>query len=163
MTAETLVLGVGNVLWADEGVGPRLTEVLSARVTLKSGDIVDGGTQGLYLLPLIMDARRLLLFDAVDIGKPPGEVMVLRNDELVAVFSTRIMSLHQNSLHDLLAAAKLMDWEPEEVVLIGIQVDDADSWGGEITPVVRAAMDVAINRALEVLERWGEIDAAQAC
>ena len=159
MSAETLVLGVGNVLWADEGVGPRLTEALAAQVTLKTGQIVDGGTQGLYLLPLIMDARRLLLFDAVDLGKPPGEVMVLHNDELVAVFSTRIMSLHQNSLHDLLAAAKLMDWHPDEVVLIGIQVDDADHWGGPLTPVVTAAMEVALTYAKDVLVRWDEVEA----
>ena len=157
MNAETLVLGVGNVLWADEGVGPKLADALAARVTLKTGQIVDGGTQGLYLLPMITDARRLLMFDAVDMDKEPGEVVILYNDDIYAAFTTRILSLHQNSLHDLIAAAKLLDWEPEEVVLIGVQVKDADDWGGGLTPEVTAAMDVALDQSMDVLRRWGEI------
>ena len=78
MAMRTLVLGIGNVLWADEGFGVRCVETLAEgwrfgpEVTL-----LDGGTQGLYLLPFLEDADALLVFDAVDYGLAPGTLKIL--------------------------------------------------------------------------------------
>jgi hydrogenase maturation protease len=156
VSAPTLVLGVGNLLWADEGVGPVLAQALARRVRLVAGDIVDGGTQGLYLLPLVTESRRLLVFDAVDLGLAPGGVVVLEGDEIEAVFSTRVLSLHQTSLQDLLAAARLTGWVPDRLALVGVQVADADTWGGPLSPPVAQATGEALARAVETLTRWGE-------
>ena len=79
-----LVLGIGNLLWADEGFGVRCAEALAERFALPPQvTVMDGGTQGLYLLPYVEDARRLLVFDAVDYGDPPGTLRVVVGDEVL--------------------------------------------------------------------------------
>lgn len=155
-TGRTLILGVGNVLWADEGAGPRSIELLLRRLNLSAAEVVDGGTQGLYLLPMVTEAQRLLLFDAVDLGLPPGEVVVLEGEAIFSAFTGGILSLHQTSLHDLLAAAYLVGWQPEHVALIGIQAMDTENWGGDLSQPVAAALGEAIDRAEKILLRWGE-------
>ena len=80
---ELLVLGIGNILWADEGFGVRCIEALNAAYQFDSNvTLMDGGTQGLYLLPYVEDARRLIVFDAVDYGKAPGTLVVATDDEV---------------------------------------------------------------------------------
>ncbi|MEL6518229.1 MAG: hydrogenase maturation protease, partial [Pseudomonadota bacterium] len=83
MTQRVLILGIGNVLWADEGFGVRCVEELvehwqfDDQVTL-----LDGGTQGLYLLPFLEEADILVVFDAVDYGLPPGTLKIVEDDEV---------------------------------------------------------------------------------
>ena len=70
---ETLVLGIGNILWADEGFGIRTVETLNEQYTFdETTRVMDGGTQGIFLLPWVRSASRLLMFDAVDFGLEPG-------------------------------------------------------------------------------------------
>ena len=74
---ELLILGIGNILWADEGFGVRCVEAMNAACEFgPEVTVLDGGTQGLYLLPYLEDARRLIVFDAVDYGKQPGEMVI---------------------------------------------------------------------------------------
>lgn len=150
----TLVLGVGNLLWADEGVGPRLVEALQSLPDRPAVDLVDGGTQGLYLLPRVTASTRLLLLDAVDLGRPPGSVVVLEGRDIDSRCSARPLSLHELNVRDLLAAAALLDWAPEAVALVGIQIADSESWGGGLTPAVAAAIPEAVERILEILRQW---------
>ena len=150
----TLVLGVGNLLWADEGVGPRLVEALRRRPDLPDVELVDGGTQGLYLLPLVTAATRLLLLDAVDLGRPPGTVVVLEGPDIDSRCSARPLSLHELNVRDLLAAAALVDWTPKAVALVGIQISDSETWGSGLTPAVAAAIPEAIARIHDILDRW---------
>ena len=95
------VLGIGNVLWADEGFGVRCVEALQQRweLTRPAGtpevELVDGGTQGLYLIHHVQNAARLLIFDAIDYGLPPGTLKVVRDDEVPAFLGAKKMSLHQ--------------------------------------------------------------------
>ena len=79
MGSGTLVLGIGNVLWADEGFGVRVVEALHAGWSFP-GEVsfMDGGTQGLYLLPHVQEARRMLVFDAIDYRLAPGMLQVVR-------------------------------------------------------------------------------------
>lgn len=150
-----MVLGVGNVLWADEGFGPRAVERMTADGSVPDGvEAIDGGTQGIYLLPLVQSARRLLVLDAVDFGREPGEILVLRDTEIPVFFGQRPLSLHQTAFTDVLAAAELTGKMPEKVTLVGVQLENIDDWGGGLTPAVAAAMDEAIRIGLEELAAW---------
>ena len=154
-SSKTVVLGVGNLLWADEGFGPRAVARMMATENVPDGvEILDGGTQGLYLLPIIQAARRLLVFDIVDFGAEPGEIMVLRDGEIPVFFGQRPLSLHQTAFTDVLAAAELTGKMPDAVTLVGVQLGDLNAWGGDLTPQVAGAMDEAIRIGLAELAAW---------
>ena len=83
MTSKLLILGIGNVLWADEGFGVRCIERLAENWEFDENvKLLDGGTQGLYLLPFLEDADILLVFDAIDYGLTPGTLKIVENDEV---------------------------------------------------------------------------------
>ncbi len=150
-----LVLGIGNVLWADEGFGVRALEALHARVALpESVSLVDGGTQGLYLLDHVCSASRALVFDAIDFGLPPGTLRVLRDDE-VPVWGDTKMSLHQATFQELLSVAHLRGRFPPRITVVGVQPAVLDDLGGSLSPVVRARVDEAVEIALAELAAWG--------
>lgn len=152
-----MILGVGNLLWADEGFGPKtVARMIEAGKVPAGVEIFDGGTQGMYLLPIIQAARRLLVFDIVDFGGKPGRIMVLRNREIPIFFGRRPLSLHQTAFTDVLAAAELTGKMPEAVTLVGVQLEDINAWGGDLTPLVAGAMDEAIRIGLGELAVWAE-------
>lgn len=156
-SADTVVLGVGNLLWGDEGFGPRTVARLAASGKVPAGvEVFDGGTQGLYLLPIVQSARHLLVFDCVDFGAAPGHLMVLRDGEIPRFFGQRPLSLHQTAFTDVLAAAELTGSMPAAVTLVGVQLADIEAWGGELTPGVAAAMDEAIRLGLGELAAWAQ-------
>src|SRR5512134_2169660 len=96
-----LVVGIGNLLWADEGFGVRAAEALhAAYVFPEQVTIADGGTQGLYLFDLVASSRRVLVFDAIDFGLPPGTLRVLR-DQAVPAWGAVKVSPHQTGFHDI--------------------------------------------------------------
>ena len=102
---EALALGIGNVLWADEGFGVRAIEALHAAYAFPEAVLlIDGGTQGLYLFDLIASARRVLVFDAIDFGLTPGSLRLLRDTEVPAWSATKL-SPHQTGFNDVLALA----------------------------------------------------------
>ena len=143
---EILILGLGNVLMGDDGVGVHV-----ARALLAEGDeaalpphtcIVDGGTLGLDLLPLVEDARALLLVDAVELGCVPGKARILTNADLESALGSHL-SPHQVGAADLIAVARLMEVLPSEVALLGIQPDRIEM-GLELSDLLRAALAEAI-------------------
>jgi len=150
-----LVLGIGNLLWADEGFGVRAAEALHARWRLPSRvSVVDGGTQGLALLDLVCAADDLLVFDSIDFGLPPGTLQVLR-DAAVPAWSDRAFSLHQASFQELLWLARWRDRFPRRLTLIGVQPQTIDDLGGSLTLAVRARVDQAVDLAVRELAAWG--------
>jgi hydrogenase maturation protease len=153
---DTLVLGIGNVLWADEGFGVRCVEFLAARHELPP-DVVamDGGTQGLYLLPYVQRARRLLVFDAIDYGLPPGTLRLIENQDVPRFMGAKKMSLHQTGFQDVLCAAELTGKCPPEMLLIGVQPEEIDDYGGSLRPIVRERVAEAVELAVGRLRRWG--------
>jgi hydrogenase maturation protease len=154
--ARILVLGIGNVLWADEGFGVRCVEALQAGWEFAPHvELVDGGTQGLYLLPLVQQAERLLILDAVDYGLEPGTLKWVEGDEVPRFLGTRKMSLHQSSFQEVLLLAEMTDAYPQEVALIGCQPQELADFGGSLRDVTRAALPAAIDMAVERLARWG--------
>lgn len=156
MTKRILVLGIGNILWADEGFGVRCVEALNAgwqfppQVTL-----MDGGTQGLYLLPYVQEADCLLVFDAVDYGDEPGKLREVIGDQVPRFMGAKKMSLHQTGFQEVLMAAELTNKLPKELVLIGVQPEELEDYGGSLREVVKAQMQPALKIALDWLEWWG--------
>jgi hydrogenase maturation protease len=153
---EALVLGIGNVLWADEGFGVRCVEALLEGWELPDCAMaMDGGTQGLYLLPYVQESRRLLVFDAIDFGLAPGTLQVLEGDAVPAFMGAKKMSLHQTGFQEVLACAALQGWEPASVVLIGVQPVELEDFGGSLRPAVRAQIPRALRLAVDRLAEWG--------
>lgn len=151
-----VVLGIGNVLWADEGFGVRCVEALQARFDFAPHvQLVDGGTQGLYLLPLVQGARRLLIFDAVDYGLEPGTLKFVENDEVPRFLGAKKMSLHQTGFQEVLMLATLAGRYPDEVLLVGCQPAELEDYGGSLRPVVKAALEQALPLAVQRLAAWG--------
>ncbi|MDR2637574.1 MAG: HyaD/HybD family hydrogenase maturation endopeptidase [Zoogloeaceae bacterium] len=151
-----LVLGIGNLLWADEGFGVRCVEALEAAWDFPAGvTLLDGGTQGLYLLPHVQAADALLVFDAVDYGDAPGTLREVSGEEVPRFMGTKKMSLHQTGFQEVLAAAELTGRFPQALVLIGVQPRDLEDYGGSLTPPVREKLPEALERALGWLRRWG--------
>ncbi len=152
---EALVLGLGNILWADEGFGVRAVEAFhEAYADRDDVEVLDGGTLGAYLINSVMDAKRLLILDCAELKAAPGTLRVLRDDEIHLWSSTKL-SAHQTGMNDVLAKATLMGYEPEAITVIGVQPNELEDYGGSLTDVVRARLDEAVQLAAEELERWG--------
>jgi hydrogenase maturation protease len=120
-----LILGVGNILLRDDAVGVHVVRAIDddpASVLPPGTRIVDGGTLGLELLPLVGEAGVLVLVDAVDMGLAPGTVTVLQDAEIERPLGSHVSS-HQVGVIDLLAAARLCGTLPQRVVLVGIQAE----------------------------------------
>ncbi len=151
-----LVLGIGNLLWADEGFGIRCVEALDAGWQLPSNvTLMDGGTQGLYLLPYVTAASHLLVFDAIDYGLPAGTMKIVRGDEVPRFMGAKKMSLHQTGFQEVLASAVLVGRLPAEIVLIGVQPAELEDFGGSLREPLRRCLPQAVETALGVLHDWG--------
>lgn len=154
---EALVIGVGNLLWADEGFGVRCAEAFAERFEPASGvEIMDGGTQGLALVTDLAAAKRIVLFDAVDAHLSPAELVTIRGDDVPRFVAGRKVSLHQTSMMEVLALADLLgDGPPEELTLIGCQPVELEDYGGSLRPAVAARVPEALDRAAAELAAWG--------
>ena len=152
---RALVLGIGNVLWADEGFGVRAVEAFhDAFEVPPSVNVVEGGTQGLYLLEYVCDASHVLVFDAIDFGLEPGTLKVYRDAE-VPVWADTKMSLHQASFQELLAVARLKDRFPQAITLIGAQPCVLEDFGGSLSEPIRLRVAQAVALAAAELAAWG--------
>lgn len=154
--AKILILGIGNVLWADEGFGVRCVETMAERCAFPNGDVrlLDGGTQGLYLLPFLEEADHLIVFDAVDYDLPVGTMKVVENDQVPAFLGAKKMSLHQTGFQDVIATAQLMGYCPDQMMLIGCQPVELEDFGGGLRPAVAAQIAPALEIALAKLAEW---------
>ena len=156
MFPKTLMLGIGNVLWADEGFGVRCVEALADGWTFPPEvTLLDGGTQGLYLLPFLEEADALIVFDAVDYGLEPGALKTVEGDEVPAFMGAKKMSLHQTGFQDVIATAQLMDYCPAELLLVGCQPEELEDYGGGLRPVVAARIPEAVQIARDWLAARG--------
>jgi hydrogenase maturation protease len=152
MSDKTLILGIGNVLWADEGFGVRCVERLAERYSFgPEVHVLDGGTQGLYLLPFLEGTRNLLVFDAVDYGLTPGTMKIVEDGEVPAFMGAKKMSLHQTGFQDVIATAQLMGTCPERLCLIGVQPEELEDYGGGLRDIVAAQIDPSVDIAIDKL------------
>ncbi len=148
------IIGVGNILMQDEGIGPKVAEFLKDNYTFDPDiEIIDGGTLGLELLPYIEKYKKLIIVDVVDFGKEPGFIKILRGEEIPPYLRTKL-SAHHVGVQDLIEVARIMNFLPEELVLIGIQPESIDL-GLDLTPTLADKLKELINEVLEILSMWG--------
>ncbi len=148
-----VVLGIGNILNRDEGVGVRAVESLREQIGEPDGiDLIDGGVLGLELLPIVESTPRLLILDAVDAGREPGTVIELAGEDIPQYTKVK-MSQHQVTFQEVLALAGMRDSLPPELRLIGVQPADL-SIGIEMSSEVAAAVPEIVRRATTVLATW---------
>lgn len=151
-----LILGIGNLLWADEGFGVRCVELLNERYRFPDGvRLMDGGTQGIYLVQHVQQADCLIVFDAVDYGLAPGTLKVVRDDEVPRFMGAKRMSLHQTGFQDVLALAEFTGAYPRELLLVGVQPAELEDFGGSLREPVRAQLEPALAIALAFLAERG--------
>jgi hydrogenase maturation protease len=152
---EMLVLGIGNLLWADEGFGVRAVEALHAAYAFAPEVVLaDGGTLGLSLYDDIASARRVLILDAIDFGDVGGALRVLRGTEVPAWGRTKL-SPHQTGFNDVLALAALNGRAPEALTAIGVQPVELADFGGSLSDAVRKRLPEAVELAASELATWG--------
>jgi hydrogenase maturation protease len=153
---QILVLGIGNLLWADEGFGVRAVEELHRRYWFPANvTLLDGGTQGLYLLEHVTSADILVVFDAVDYGLAPGTLKLVRDGDVPSFLGAKKMSLHQTGFQEVLATAELLGKAPKHLFLIGVQPVELEDYGGSLRPEVKAQIPAAKAEAVSYLAGFG--------
>ena len=158
MTADSprvVVLGLGNTLNRDEGLGVHALKALAELGGLvPEVELVDGGTLGLNLLPLVEDSSHLLLLDAANAGVEPGTVVELRKDQ-IPLYTGIKLSQHQATFQEVLGLAAFRGHLPEHLHLVGAQPVDL-SLGTELSPAIAAVLPEIARRAAAVLGDWGK-------
>jgi len=148
------VLGVGNVLLTDEGIGIHMVQRLrQGYIFPQNVELVDGGTLGLNLLPLITDTDRLLVLDAVTNGGKPGDTYVFTTQDFPCELRAKD-SLHESNLSEVLALSEYLTRLPETVI-VGMEPLDMSSFGVELTLPVKQNLEVMERLVLEQLAKWG--------
>jgi hydrogenase maturation protease len=149
-----VVLGIGNVLMQDEGVGVHAVKALVHHYDLAENvEVVDGGTTGMELLPLLEGVDHLIVVDAIRVGQPPASVVRLEGAQVPAFFKTKL-SPHQIGLSDVLAALAFKGSAPGHVVLIGVEPLQL-SLGLELSPEVQARLGEVVNLVVAELATNG--------
>lgn len=152
-----LVLGLGNVLLTDDGIGVHATSDLAELRDSESGEplcaVRDGGTLGLSLLPEIETAGALIVVDAMALGADPGTVRVFEGEAMDAQLRGRKTSVHELALADLIEASALTGCKPERRALVGVQPQCLD-WGLAPTPDVAAAIPAVHAAVGALMQRW---------
>ena len=141
--APILVLAVGNLLLQDDAAGLKMLEQLSSRNFGDEVEFVDGGTQGLALLGQLTGREILVVLDAVALGDNPGTIHVLRGADLDELRARRSSTSHESNVLELLAYAKLLGYEPREVVVVGIEPESIRT-GITLSRTVQAALPAAL-------------------
>lgn len=151
--APILVLGVGNILLHDDGVGPSLVEGLAREYKGAGGQVefLDGGTQGLALLGRIADRRALVILDAVATGHEPGAVCVLEGQDVLRFATSRPSTPHEGNAGELLATAAFLGELPEKCYIIGVEPKSLRTGVG-LSRDVHRSLKAALRTAREILD-----------
>jgi len=152
--SSVLILGIGNVLWADEGFGVRAVERLHRQYAFPDNvTVMDGGTQGIFLLPHVQNSSTLIILDAVDYGLSPGTLKLVEDDNVPSFMGAKKVSLHQAGFQEVLITAKMLGWTPQRILLVGLQPEMIEDYGGSLRPLIVSRIDDAITAVLDELQR----------
>ncbi len=155
-TPSVLILGIGNLLWADEGFGVRALESLQRTYEFPPNvRLIDGGTQGIYLVQHIREADVLVVFDAVDYGLPGGTLKRVEGAEVPRFLGAKKVSLHQTGFQEVLAMAEMLGDYPEHLLLVGVQPVELEDYGGSLRDELNPQIEPAIEMALDYLSGFG--------
>ena len=147
---DTLVVGLGNPLRGDDGIGPHAIQMLLARALPEDVEVVEGGTQGLGLVSLMEGWRRVILVDAANVGQPPGGFVRFTPREARLMGSDQPMSVHNAGLREALLLAETLELLPDKIVIYGMQPANID-WSNGLSPQVEAAMPKLVSAILDEL------------
>ena len=148
------ILGVGNILLKDEGIGVKVVKELEDKFSFPSDvALIDGGTAGHHLINMISDFDVLIVVDAVQGGEPPGTIYKFTFDQIPFEVNTHL-SVHQVGVLEALNQVKLLGKE-QKVTFIGIEPQDISPWGMELTPVIAEKIPKLITLVLKELEKYG--------
>lgn len=150
------ILGIGNTLFADEGVGIYLLPLLEeALKEVENIEIIEGLTDGMKLLGPIEDAENLIIIDAINAGKVPGTIITLVGDEIPAYFGIK-MSVHQMGFQEVLFAAKMRERYPEQIVMFGMQPTSLQLGVG-LTETNQNKLPELAKVVLDQVKRWRDV------
>jgi hydrogenase maturation protease len=149
------IIGVGNVLCMDDGLGPFAIATLDAEYEFPEGvEVLDVGTPGLDFTPYLSDARMVMVLDTVRGDEPPGTLRLLRDHEIVSKPPPSRMSPHEPGLREALMATELSECSPDEVLLIGV-VPESTGQGTRLTDAVRESVPEVVKTVVGELNRLG--------
>jgi hydrogenase maturation protease len=149
-----LILGIGNTLLSDEGIGVHLVNDLQQRIGEVSGvECLDGGTLSFTLAEPIARADGLIVVDAARMGEPPGTLKVFQDHEMDLYLQGNRSSVHEVSLGDLIDIARLSNTLPARRCLVGIEPENLD-WGERVSERVQPALERGIEEILLMLKSW---------
>ena len=152
-TRSVAIIGIGNNLLTDDGAGIHALHAFASDNTADDIDCIDGGTVGLALLDRLAALDGLIALDAMILGKEPGTVTVLQDEDMDSHLRNQRGSVHEVGLSDLMDALRLCGELPQHRALIGIEPAAMD-WGTEPTAAVAAAVPLAADRARELIQAW---------
>ncbi len=151
---RTLVIGLGNPLMADDGVGLRaLARLEETWVVPPEVELVDGGTWGMNLLHQLEEAEAVLFLDAINARQAPGTEITLERADLPRYFSLKL-SPHQIDLREVLALMELRGTLPQRIVALGLQPDLIEM-STSLSPLLESRIDALVERAVARLDAWG--------
>jgi hydrogenase maturation protease len=158
--ARTVVIGLGNPLMGDDGIGIAALERLRAAWHVPEGvELVDGGTWGMNLLPIIEDADEVLFIDAIKTGAEPGTEIVIPRARLPRYLATKI-SPHEVDLRDVLALAELRGTLPDQTVAVGLEPALVEL-SSELSDQLQARLDALVAAVVRQLATWGHVCTAR--
>ena len=156
MKKPTVVVGLGNPLMGDDGIGVRVVEELRGRELPSGVRLADGGTTGLALVGLMEEYQRVIVVDAADMGQPPGCVRKFAPSEVQFRTTGDMLSLHQVGFGEALALAEALGVSPPELTIIGVQ-PKRTAIGEELSPEVERAIPECIRMLLDELNRAEQV------
>lgn len=153
MKKQVLILGIGNILWADEGFGVRTIEKLNQDYRFEDNvTVMDGGTQGIYLVQFVEQADILVVFDAIDYGLKAGEMKLIEGNDVPKFMGVKKMSLHQTGFQEVLMMADMLERYPDHLLLVGVQPVDLEDFGGSLHKKMQQQIEPSIAAALSWLK-----------
>jgi len=154
MNPKLSLIGLGNILLRDEGVGVHAVEALRKNFDFSEDvRLLDGGTLGLDLLLWIEGMERIVFIDAVDFKKAPGTIAIIENEDLPSFLAPKL-SLHHVGLSDLLFASSFMGTKPSQITLIGIQPEKIEI-GLTLSDILNENFEKLLKTILKKLQEWG--------
>jgi hydrogenase maturation protease len=150
------ILGIGNSLFSDEGVGIHVLPLLEdALKDYENVEIIEGLTDGMKLLGPVEDAEYLIIIDAINAGKEGGTIMKLEDDDIPAYFGIK-MSIHQLGFQEVLLAAKMRERYPKQIIMFGMQPTSLEL-GVELTETNRKRLGELAEVVINQVKCWSNV------